>query len=90
VSSRPKWRDLQFSQPAADSDGSTALPFVIPTAVDLRSATPVNDNRGSCMKFVDQALQEIRRMWPSWIRCTFHREHRAPLSIALGWGELHL
>jgi len=34
LSSRPKWRDLQFSQPATDADGSTALPFVIPTEVE--------------------------------------------------------
>jgi len=32
LSSRSKWRDLRFSQPAADSDGSVSLPFVIPTA----------------------------------------------------------
>jgi hypothetical protein len=27
----PKRRDLQFSRPATDSDGSAALPFVIPS-----------------------------------------------------------
>jgi hypothetical protein len=35
LSSRPKWRDLQFSQPATDPDGSTDLPFVIPTEVEV-------------------------------------------------------
>jgi hypothetical protein len=29
LSSRPKWRDLRFSQPVADADGSSAPPFVI-------------------------------------------------------------
>jgi hypothetical protein len=29
--SAAQWRDLQFSQPASDPDGSTTLPFVIPT-----------------------------------------------------------
>jgi hypothetical protein len=34
LSSRPKWRDLRFSQPASDSNRSSALPFVIPTEVE--------------------------------------------------------
>jgi hypothetical protein len=34
LSSRPKWRDLQFSQPASDSNRGAALPFVIPTAAE--------------------------------------------------------
>jgi hypothetical protein len=37
---RPKWRDLQFSQPASDSDGSSALTFVIPP-VPARRGTEV-------------------------------------------------
>ncbi len=39
LSSRPKWRDLQFPEPSSDADGSTALPFVIPTEVE-GSAVP--------------------------------------------------
>jgi hypothetical protein len=36
-----QWRDLQFSQPATDPDGSTDLPFVIPTQWrDLRFLFP--------------------------------------------------
>jgi len=34
LSSRPKWRDLQFSEPASDVDGSSGLPVVIPTEVE--------------------------------------------------------
>jgi hypothetical protein len=34
LSSRPKWRDLQFSQSASASNRSAALPFVIPTEVE--------------------------------------------------------
>jgi hypothetical protein len=31
---QPKRRNLQFSQPASDPDGSATLPFVIPTGAD--------------------------------------------------------
>jgi hypothetical protein len=34
LSSRSKWRDLQFAQPASDSHRSFAFPFVIPTEVE--------------------------------------------------------
>jgi len=40
LSSRPKRRDLQFSQPATDADGSGSLPFVIPAEAE-GSAVPV-------------------------------------------------
>jgi hypothetical protein len=38
LSSRPKWRDLPFSQPASDSRRSTALPFVIPPVPACRGS----------------------------------------------------
>ena len=34
LSSRPQWRDLQFTQPASDLYRSAALPFVIPSAAE--------------------------------------------------------
>jgi hypothetical protein len=42
-----QWRDLQFSQPAPDSDRSAALPFVIPTEAvaqwrDLQFSQPAS------------------------------------------------
>jgi hypothetical protein len=39
LSSRPKWRDLRFHQPAPDPDGSSALPFVIPPVPNGRGQT---------------------------------------------------
>jgi len=53
-----KWRDLQFSQPASDPNGSSALPFVIPSEVEgsavppsqpqiLRFSQPASDPNGS-------------------------------------------
>jgi hypothetical protein len=47
LSSRPQWRDLQFSQPAFDANGSATLAFVIPTAVDLQFSQPAFDADGS-------------------------------------------
>jgi hypothetical protein len=46
LSSRPKWRDLQFSQPATDPDGSTDLPFVIPTEVEGSAVLSTSNQSG--------------------------------------------
>ena len=42
LSPRPKWKDLQFSEPASEADGSATLPFVIPTEVEGISRSSLN------------------------------------------------
>jgi hypothetical protein len=66
-----KWRDLRFSRPASDANGSAALPFVIPTEprISYYAAPPMTTyaafRKESRMKFANatKPRQEIRGKW---------------------------
>ena len=91
LSSRPKWRDLQFSQPVSDSNRSSALPFVIPTEVEGSAVlSPASDSPPSPLssrpkwrdlQFSQPAADSNRSSppcHPGRTRISYSRRHQRP------------